>query len=158
MGSVETVRCLVIAENEILLLKKSADSKLPNHYELPGGKIEELSNDETQNLYLSIIKEVEEETGIKLSEKDLEKFNYFKKYSFELKGEHFERVVHYFIANLEQKPQVNVNLTQDSKGNLEDKHESYSWVKLETLSTFINSEKISSNSVDALSYLIEQNS
>lgn len=58
------VRALITDENgKVLILKRSADSKTnPGRWELPGGKV-----DQGEAFDVALVREVEEETGLKIS-------------------------------------------------------------------------------------------
>jgi 8-oxo-dGTP diphosphatase len=60
---------LINEKNEILLAERPAHKALPGHFEFPGGKVEA---DETAEAALA--RELTEELGITVSEKDMEPF------------------------------------------------------------------------------------
>ena len=58
--------CILIKKNKILTTKRPADKPLPHYWEFPGGKLER-----GESFYDAIIRELEEELGIKVKNKDL---------------------------------------------------------------------------------------
>lgn len=57
------VECCILAEGKVLLQKRPDDSKnFPGYWTLPGGHV-----DEGEDVLTAIIREVEEETGIRIS-------------------------------------------------------------------------------------------
>ena len=58
--------CILFKTNKILISKRPADKPFSNYWEFPGGKLER-----GENFYDAIIRELQEELGIKVKSKDL---------------------------------------------------------------------------------------
>ena len=58
--------CILLKKNKILITKRPLDKPFPNYWEFPGGKLEK-----EENFYDAIIRELQEELGIKIKSKDL---------------------------------------------------------------------------------------
>ena len=58
--------CILLKKNKILTTKRPAGKPFPNYWEFPGGKLER-----GESFYDAIIRELEEELGIKVKSKDL---------------------------------------------------------------------------------------
>ena len=58
--------CILLKKNKILTTKRPADKPFPHYWEFPGGKLEN-----GESFYDAIIRELEEELGIKVKSKDL---------------------------------------------------------------------------------------
>lgn len=144
----ETVRCIIEnSRGEILLLQKTADSKAPNLYEFPGGKIDEIaSNASTEKEQLnSINNEINEETGIDISSLLPQKVGEFD-YKFTTQGTSHERRVHLFYLKLDSDQVVTVNTTENSQGQSEDNHQQFVWKTKEELKQMKEDGLLSGNS------------
>lgn len=108
----EVVSCFIEYNGEILMLKRQKFKPQPNTYGVPAGKVEK-----DENLKQAIIREVQEETGIDLSKKEVEfyktKYVDYTEYQF---------VYHCFHCELEEKPKVDLNLNE---------HQLYIWTRPE---------------------------
>ena len=62
----KAVRCYLIKENKVLVTKYKEGNKKAGYYDIPGGKIEEMETPEQ-----TAIREVKEETGLKLEIRNL---------------------------------------------------------------------------------------
>lgn len=122
MHYIDTVRCLVVYQNKVLLLKKSLYSNIPGAYEFPGGKVEE-----EQACVQAAKNELLEETGIAIDTEELEKINYFKQYSFTLNKTEISRNVYYFLVHLDKPHLIEIDRLKDENGNSEDKHDTFKW-------------------------------
>lgn len=129
-----TVRIIVMSETQVLLLKKSSDSKNPDKLEFPGGKVDFNSNNQENDLILSAKRELLEETGIKTHLKDLVKLDIVRNYKFKLEQNKFERVVHYYCLKLKSKAEIIINSIPQ-----EDKHISFEWVDLKDFQNYSSS-------------------
>ena len=58
--------CILLKKNKILTTKRPADKPFPHYWEFPGGKLEK-----GESFYDAIIRELEEELGIKVKSEDL---------------------------------------------------------------------------------------
>jgi len=58
--------CILLKKNKILTTKRPADKPFSNYWEFPGGKLEK-----GESFYDAIIRELEEELGIKVKSEDL---------------------------------------------------------------------------------------
>lgn len=108
---VEVVGCFLEFAGRLLLLKRAADRPEPGVWGLPGGKV-----DGAETSKAAILREVFEETGIRISQVDFLGSLYIKKPALDY-------VYHEFSAALSQKPQV----------ILSDEHTAYCWVSKEEI-------------------------
>ena len=58
--------CILLKKNKILITKRPTGKPFPHYWEFPGGKLEK-----GESFYDAIIRELEEELGIKVKSKDL---------------------------------------------------------------------------------------
>ena len=58
--------CILLKKNKILITKRPTGKPFPHYWEFPGGKLER-----GESFYDAIIRELEEELGIKVKSKDL---------------------------------------------------------------------------------------
>jgi len=58
--------CILVKKKKILTTKRPTDKSFPNYWEFPGGKLER-----GESFYDAIIRELQEELGIKVKSKDL---------------------------------------------------------------------------------------
>ncbi len=138
---VETVRAALLYRGKFLLLEKSADSKNPGALEFPGGKIDDIKGKDStlEEQVLSVTKEVEEETGISVSNLPAEKIESFESYfeSVSKDGDikKFKRITHLFLIKLidDNEIELKVNQTKNEKGESEDNHKGFKWVLPEEL-------------------------
>ena len=96
---IPTVECLIVRDNKVLLLKRSESSKkFPGYWIGPGGHV-----DENEDVLSAAIREVEEETGIKIGESKI-------KLKAVALGNHTDRnetyFVHYFLVNLDSDQKI----------------------------------------------------
>jgi 8-oxo-dGTP pyrophosphatase MutT (NUDIX family) len=145
---VETVRVLVICRKRVLLLQKSTKSKNPNKLEFPGGKID------TDDLYEAAVRELFEETRISIQKSALKKIDFQKIYSFKYNGSLISRKVNYLYVVLDEYPNVEINLTVDSTGQSEDKHQCYYWIDLQKLGSLPNIADNSNINLNVLQNLL----
>jgi mutator protein MutT len=142
VAEVPTVRCIVRRPGgDVLLLRKSDDSKAAGLLEFPGGKI-----DPGTDPLEAVIREVREETGIDLSASPPVACDEYR-YRFEHAGTTHHRRVHVFLAELAADPgEVVVNRTRDADGGSEDKHAGYVWVSRERLAAVKAQGRLNGNS------------
>ncbi len=95
---IPVVECLIVKDEKVLLLKRSETSKkFPGYWIGPGGHV-----DENEDILTAAIREVEEETGVKVGDAEIK----LKAIAI---GNHSDRgetyLVHYFLIHLgsEQK-------------------------------------------------------
>ncbi len=139
-----TVRTIVIFGKMLLLLKKSSESKNPNSFEFPGGKVDSNAlymND--QVLRKEASRELFEETGIVYQTDQFTKVDYTYEYGFKYNEEKYERKVHFFCAELTAQVNPVVN-TYSETGS--DNHSGYKWTSLELYENFLRTGSISPNS------------
>jgi 8-oxo-dGTP pyrophosphatase MutT (NUDIX family) len=148
MSQVATVRVIVIFNNTILLLQKSIDSKNPNSFEFPGGKVDSnaLYNLD-QVLKKTAARELYEETKIVYQEEELKKLEYNYEYSFTFNNETFERKVYFFCARVNAAVTPILNETKKQNGESEDKHSDFRWVTTDLYQNFIRTGSVSKNSI-----------
>ncbi len=88
--------------------------KIDYGYMLPGGHVEE-----NEDFDLALIREVEEETGIKLDKSDkIQKFYITEKYTKNYKNtaqNRLNRIVYYIVKTNKTPNLNNINLTQDER-------------------------------------------
>lgn len=109
---------IVQAKNSILLLKRTASSsRMPEKWAIPGGKIEKY-----ETFSSAIIRELEEETGIKFENKSIQK------------------LVKYWVINENRTLTVsicNINLHKKVIPVLnKSEHDDYMWVDISQLSNY----------------------
>lgn len=102
-----SVVCLFNDAGAVLMLRRVADDDwMPNKFAFVGGKLRK--NEEAPE---AMIRELEEETGIKIKEKDLQKI-------------HYDKNVHYFISSLKETPKLSLDKSEAS---------AYKWATLEDI-------------------------
>lgn len=138
----DTARIIILQKGKLLLLQKSAESKNPNMWEFPGGKVEK-----GESLIEAAVKEVEEETTIRLVESQLEKLDYELSYSFEHNGQKLERNVFYFKVNIGDEIEVQINNKLNEDGQPEDKHADFKWMSLDEYRELVENNTVSQNSI-----------
>lgn len=144
-----TVRCIVVYQKKVLLLQKDSDSKLPNKFEFPGGKVEDqMAKSSDATLAIWAQKELREETSLDVTVEKAKKLHFSKRYAFSLESQYFERDVFYFYIPLQENSDttVKVNETKKNNGGDEDNHSGYIWVTLKKLQKLSIENKISPNS------------
>ncbi len=148
---VETVRCLILKEqksnsdlwNECfqgLFLQKSPESKNPFALEFPGGKMwdnlwqrlvyffkKTFCGSAYEEQIQQVLREVYEETGIKLAKKDV---RFLGNYKYKNPKTKQNTVVHLFFVVLTKQVKLSVNKTLNEKGETEDKHMGAKWMNL----------------------------
>lgn len=150
---VQTVRAIVVYQNQILLLQKNKESKLPYFYEFPGGKVDAQNPTETE-LLQALKSELVEETGICISMDDALKLSVNKAYNFSFKEKQYQRQVHYYLIALSKLPNIIINTTVRKDGKNEDKHMSYAFVPIKDYKDMIKEKSISPNSIIAIEQYI----
>jgi 8-oxo-dGTP pyrophosphatase MutT (NUDIX family) len=150
VNAAETVRCEIRdAVGRILLLEKHSASKNPGMFEFPGGKIDAARGGRSTaaEQRATIIREVQEETGLEISDVPVEKVESFS-YNFEAGGVSYVRDVHLFRAQVPagDRP-VEINRTTTADGESEDKHAGFRWVTREEFSGLRRDGKIAANSI-----------
>ena len=91
---IPVVECLIVRDGKVLLLKRSETSKkFPGYWIGPGGHV-----DENEDILTAAIREVEEETGVKVGDAEIK----LKAIAI---GNHSDRgetyLVHYFLIRLD---------------------------------------------------------
>lgn len=108
------VSIYVLAQGKVLFLQYSnrigTRKHLTSKWNLPSGKVEK-----GESIFQTAVRELEEETGLKKKEKDLE---YVRKYY--ACGE-IDRVIYEFILKLDNIPEV----------KLSSEHKSFKWISRE---------------------------
>lgn len=108
---VTRVKVYLINSNNEILIANSAGG-----YQLPGGHVEE-----GETLEQAVIREIKEETGIKLEKRELgEPFYEVKHYTKNHKSKNINREsnIIYYIVNSDKKPNLKgLNLTENEKKN-----------------------------------------
>jgi ADP-ribose pyrophosphatase YjhB (NUDIX family) len=108
----EVVSCFLQNNGQILLLHRNSDKPEGNTWGMPAGKI-----NQQEKLYKAVLREVKEETGVKLEKSDI---NYFKE--LYVKYPKYDFIYHIFEVSLKKKPEILIN---------ESEHKAYKWVKPE---------------------------
>ena len=93
------VSCFLEYNHKILLLKRQSHKPQPNTYGVPAGKVDK--NESKEN---AILRELFEETGIKLSNKDIK---FYKTKFVKYKDYHF--VYHIYHCKLNYMPEIKIN-------------------------------------------------
>ncbi len=115
------VGAVIIKDNKILLLERPKDDFMPKIFELPSGKVEE-----NESLKEALIREVLEETNLKIKE--------IKKYidSFD-----------YLSSSKKKKRQFNFLVEVESFENIKlTEHESYKFLTIEELENYNVTESV----------------
>lgn len=110
---IEVVGCLVEFNGKILLLHRHDNKPEGNKWGLPGGKIDK----EDININVAMLRELQEETGLILNEKDL---IFYKTFFVSHLGYNF--LYHYFNCKLEGIPEIII---------AEKEHKAFSWLTSE---------------------------
>ena len=106
----EVVSCFIEYDGKILMLKRQSFKPQPNTYGVPAGKVEK-----GETLKEAIIREVKEETGIDISDKN---FKFFKtKY---VTYDEYQFIYHCFHCKLDYFPKVKINNKE---------HQLYTWIE-----------------------------
>jgi len=145
----ETARCIVENnQGRILLLQKSPESNAPDMYEFPGGKIDieigrfAMMEDQIQ----AVVKEVNEEAGLDISEFSPEKKDEFS-YEFQFGESNFRSRVHVFYVQIPSDgSDVIVDQTKNELGLSEDKHQGFAWFTKDELLSLKAENKLLGNS------------
>jgi len=106
----EVVACLVGINNKILLLHRHDNKPEGNKWGLPGGKIDK----EDKNKEMAMLRELKEETGLSLKEKELK---FHKTFFVSHLGHNF--LYHYFNYSLNEE--IDIVLS-------EREHKAFVWV------------------------------
>lgn len=151
---VETVRVALFHRDKFLILQKTTDSKNPDALEFPGGKIDEIANNSSneEEQKDAAYKELLEETGVdaeNIKGAKIEKVESFEVYFETIDKENpqttkrYKRLVHLYLIQIpnEEELTVKTNETKNEEGASEDKHkEEFAWLTPEELIT--NATKI----------------
>jgi mutator protein MutT len=108
---IEVSICFIKSGDKVLFLKRQSNKPEANTWGVPGGKID--AGETAKN---AVIREVSEETGLKLNAKTVHYFG--KVYA---KGESNDFVLHLFEASVKDPSAVTINPTE---------HQNYTWVSL----------------------------
>ena len=108
----EVVSCFCESENEILLLKRLDSKPQGGTWGMPAGKI-----DKGENINEAVIREVYEESGIKLHKKDI---SFFK--TVYVKFSDYDLIYHIFSTKLQRRPKIVIRHSE---------HQEYVWVSPE---------------------------
>ncbi len=147
MNSVQTVRTIIVYNNLLLLLQKGQNSKNPNAFEFPGGKVDSNAYSLTdQILSKAASRELYEETQIIYQSDELIKIDYSYAYCFKFDNLEYERDVTFFCATLTAPVVPQINKTLRESGDLEDNHADYKWMSLELYENFARTGGLNPNS------------
>ena len=102
----KVVGCFVEYQNEILLLLRQDHKSEPNTYWVPAGKVEAW-----EKIDKAILREISEETGLKLND-----LNYFKEVYIQYPT--YEFIYHMYHKRLNEQPQIKIN---------KEEHKEYIW-------------------------------
>jgi 8-oxo-dGTP diphosphatase len=106
----DTVSVFIECDGEILLLHRQDYKPQGNTWSLVAGKV-----NQNENLQDALIREVEEETGIRINQKDC---NYFGKYY--VRFPEYDFVYNVFHLSVEEKPKIKLKL---------EENKNYQWIK-----------------------------
>jgi len=106
----DVVSVFIDHEGETLLLHRQDHKPQGNTWAMVAGKV-----DEGETLLSAIVREIEEEIGLKVDPKELK---YFEGYYVRYPG--YDYLYHVFHLPQRQKPALNLNL---------DEHKDYRWIK-----------------------------
>lgn len=110
--SIEVVGCVLVWNNQILLLQRSVGESFAGSWGLPAGKVES-----GENLAQAVVREIREETSISLKDTDI-------KHSLTVDVTQGGRdlVFHMFESALSKEPAIRLNARE---------HTQYSWMTIE---------------------------
>lgn len=106
----EVVGCVVECGDKILLLLRQDHKKEGNKWDLPAGKVDKSDS----NTREAMMRELKEETGIQIDDKDL---NFYKTFYVSHLG--FNFFYHYFNTKFNEFPNVVIS---------KDEHKEFVWV------------------------------
>ncbi len=144
----ETVRAILKKPSgEVLLLQKGKDSKIPDMYEFPGGKIEVIQGEKAtlEEQQATVLQEVLEETGINVESGTLHKVDQFT-HTFVNGQTRYDREIAVFVVSVPGDVAVVVNRTLKESGEPEDKHQGFLWVSQDELQAMADDGKLSPSS------------
>lgn len=104
----EVVSCFLENEGKILLLHRQNHKPQGNTWGVPAGKV-----DEGEEISESIIREIKEETGIKIQNKDI-----IYDTKLYVKYNDYDFIYHIYSSSLDKKQEVNINLKE---------HKNFKW-------------------------------
>jgi len=110
---IEVVGCLVLSSDKILLLHRHDHKPHGDKWGIPAGKRDDVDD----NRNIAMLRELREETGLVLEEKDL---SFYKTFFVEHPGLNF--LYHYHLVNLDKIPDVVI---------AEKEHKAFSWVTID---------------------------
>lgn len=106
----DVVSVFIECAGEILLLHRQDHKPQGNTWAMLAGKV-----DENEDLLSALIREVEEEIGLKTNPKD---YNYFEGYYVRYPG--YDYIYHVYHLLFDNKPKIDLNTKE---------HKNYIWVK-----------------------------
>ena len=95
----EVVSCFLEYNDEILLLHRQDHKPEGNTWGVPAGKV-----DEGEEIYETIVREIREETGFEIPDKEIKHFT--KLY---VKYPNYDFIYHIYSTKLDKKQEVNIN-------------------------------------------------
>ncbi|EKD56503.1 MAG: hypothetical protein ACD_58C00167G0006 [uncultured bacterium] len=107
----KAVSCYIYYDDKILLLKRNDDKNRGGLWGRPGGKA-----DKSKNLVIELLREVQEETGLKL---DKNKLKYYNKVY--VRHPKFDFIYHLFSVKLDLEPRIVINTKE---------RQDYQWVRV----------------------------
>jgi len=107
----EAVSCYIYCDDKILLLKRKNDGSHGGKWGRPGGKA-----DKSKNLVIELLREVQEETGLKLDKNNLKYHD--KVY---VRHQKFDFIYHLFSIKIDSFPDIIID---------EYEHQEYKWVSV----------------------------
>lgn len=139
-NEVPTVRTIVTRKNtitgvtEILMLKKTDDSKAKGRLELPGGQVE-------NNIPLTTaIDELNQEAGLIIDQESLKMID---EHSYVPdNGSRSRRVITYLTQIDPQLIDVQINRTFKADGTPEDNHQGWYWVSKDTFNKLVEADLV----------------
>jgi len=91
----KSVWVILTVGDEVLLLKRGPKANNPNLWNFPGGGVED-----NEAIKTSAVREVWEESGIRIKESDL---------MFDHREEKSKRILYFYIVEFDKKPVVKIN-------------------------------------------------
>ncbi|MCA9387148.1 NUDIX hydrolase [Candidatus Dojkabacteria bacterium] len=148
MVPILVVRTIVInSKNQILLLRKSPNSKNPGIYEFPGGKVDSIGSIPSDTAIIeAAVRELQEETRIICNLKDLTEINMKYLHSFQYNSKIFCRDYRFYKLILKNDPTVKIGLQIGDDSKPEDNHDGFVWVDFNEYEDMRISGKTGSNS------------
>jgi len=108
----EVAACFIQVDDQVLFVKRLPNKPQPNTWGIPGGKF-----DEGETATETVMREIQEETGIEIPEESMEYYG-----EVYVRYPEMDYTFHMFVYKPEELPKVTIN---------PEEHADYTWVSLE---------------------------